>query len=165
MSTRNDIKTTPHGTGGWPGPKDCQNKTDKFLSVFGVMYVIIKSQKDKGKALKKYILKDMVPRGFDARLEEIQEKYRQAIEKKDVTIALLNDDLDNREYENVALEAQRDVYKDQLQKCQDIITHLKTHSVDHAKDPGKDNIVMITENTAPQEDGFYEYPYYIVRIQ
>ena len=165
MSTRNDIKTTPHGTEGWPGPKDRQNKTDKFLSVFGVMYVIIKSQKDKGKAFKKYILKDIVPRGFDARLEEIQEKYRQAIEKKDVTIALLNDDLDNREYENVALEAQKDVYKDQLQKCQDIITYLKTHSVDHAKDPGKDNIVMIIENTAPQEDGFYEYPYYIVRIQ
>ena len=28
-----------------------------------------------------------------------------------------------------------------------------------AKDPGKDNIVMIIEkNTTPEEDGFYEYP-------
>ena len=41
MLARNDIKTfPPHGTGGWSGPKDHQNKTDKFLSVFGVMYVI-----------------------------------------------------------------------------------------------------------------------------
>ena len=50
--------------------------------------------------------------------------------------------------------------------CQDIITHLRTRYVDHAKDPGKDNIVMIIEkNTAPEEDEFYEYPYYIARIQ
>ena len=80
--------------------------------------------------------------------------------------ALLNDDLKNCEYDNVVLQAQKDVYKDQLQKCQDIITHLRTRYVDHAKDPGKDNIVMITEeNTAPEEDEFYEYPYYIARIQ
>ena len=38
--------------------------------------------------------------------------------------------------------------------------------MDHAKDPGKDNIVMIIEkNTTPEEDEFYEYPYYIARIQ
>ena len=76
---------------------------------------------------------------------------------------MLNDDLKNREHDNVALQAQRDVYKDQLQKCQDIITHLKKRYVPHAKDPGKDNIVMIIEkNTAPEED---EYPYYVSRIQ
>ena len=79
MPTRNDIKTIRHDTGVWSGSKDHQNKTDKFLSVFGVMYVIIKSQKDKGKALKKHILKDIVPRGLDARKEEIQGKHQQAI--------------------------------------------------------------------------------------
>ena len=61
----------------------------------------------------------------------------------------------------MALQAQRTVYKGQLQKCQDIITHLRTRYVDHAKDPGKGNTVMIIEkNTAPDEDEFYEYPYY-----
>ena len=52
----------------------------------------------------------------------MQEKYRQAIEEKDAAIALLNDDLQNRgyqiqaiQYENVTLQAKRDVYKDQLQ--------------------------------------------------
>ena len=114
--------------------------------------------------------KHIVPRGFDIRIEEIQGKHRQAIEEKGTTIALLNDDLKNRDnqiqviqYENVALQAQRDVYKDQLQKRQDIITHLKTR---HAKDPSKDKILKIIEkNTAPEEDEFYKYPYYIVRIQ
>ena len=66
----------------------------------------------------------------------------------------------------MVLKAQRDVHKDQLQKCQDIITHLRTRYVDHAKDPGKDNIVMIIEkNTTPEEDELCEYPYYIARIQ
>ena len=83
MSTRNDIKTIRHDMGVWSGSKDHQNKTDKFLSVFGVMYVIIKSQKDKGKALKKHILKDIVPRGLDARKEEIQGKHQQAITDRD----------------------------------------------------------------------------------
>ena len=72
---------------------------------------------------------------------------------------MLNDDLKNREHDNVALQAQRDVYKEQLEKRQDIITHLKKCHVLHAKDLGKDNIVMIIEkNSTPEEDGFYEFP-------
>ena len=171
--TRQELIPIRHGSPGWSGPKGQQNKTNKFLSFFGVIYVIVNSKKDKGKVLKEHILKDIVPRGFDIRIEEIQEKHRQAIIEKDAAIVLLNDDLKNRDkqiqaiqYQNVALQAQRDVYKDQLQKCQDIITHLKTRHVPHAKDPGKDNIVMIIEkNTAPEEDEFYEYLYYIARIQ
>ena len=57
------------------------------------MYVIVNSKQDKGKALKEHILKDIEPRGFDAQIEEIQEKHRQAIEEKYAAIVLLNDDL------------------------------------------------------------------------
>ena len=171
--TRQELIPIRHGSPGWPGPKGQQNKTNKFLSFFGVIYVIVNSKKDKGKVLKEHILKDIVPRGFDIRIEEVQEKHRQAIIEKDAAIALLNDDLKNRDkqiqaiqYQNVALQAQRDVYKDQLQKYQGIITHLKTIHVPNAKDPGKNNIVMIIEkNTAPEEDEFYEYPFYTARIQ
>ena len=85
--TRQELVPTRRGTSDWSGPKDHQNKTDKFLSFFGVMYVIVKSRKDKGKALKEHILKDIVPRGFDAKIEEIQEKHQQAIEEKDTCIA------------------------------------------------------------------------------
>ena len=89
IRARNEFESTHTTTTGWSGPKDHQNKTDKFLSVFGVMYVIIKSQKDKGKALKKHILKDIVPRGFDARIEEIQGKHQQAITDRDNQIQAL----------------------------------------------------------------------------
>ena len=70
------------------------------------MYFIIKSQKDKGKAFKKNILKNILPRGCDAKIEVIQGKYRQVIEEKAATIALLNDDLNNWEYENVGLQGE-----------------------------------------------------------
>ena len=90
----------------------------------------------------------------------LNEDHQQAIEEKDAAIALLNDDLQNREYEKVALQVERDVYQAQVR---DLIIN---RHVPRAKDPGKDNIVMIIEkNTAPEEDEFYEYPYYIARIQ
>ena len=67
-------------------------------------------------------------------IEEIQGQHQQGIEKKDAVIALMNDDLQDRDnqiqaikYENVALQAQRNVYQ----------------AVPHARDPGKDNIIII----------------------
>ena len=64
--TRQELVPPRRGTLVWSGPKDQQNKTDKFPSFFGVIYVIVNSQKDNGKVLRKHILKDVVPRGFDA---------------------------------------------------------------------------------------------------
>ena len=49
----------------WSGPKDHQNKTNIFLSVYGVMHVIVGSKKEKVKELKDYILKDIIPRGLN----------------------------------------------------------------------------------------------------
>ena len=46
----------------------------------------------------------------------MKEDHQQAIEEKDAALALLNDDLNTRDHDNVALQTQRDVYKDQLQK-------------------------------------------------
>ena len=61
-----------------PPMEDAQDH-DVFISLTGALYIVIKSRKDKGKALKKHILKDIVPR----EIEEIQENHRQAIEEKD----------------------------------------------------------------------------------
>ena len=121
IHVRKDFEPTCTTTTGLSGPKNHQNKTDKFLSTFRVMYVIVKSQKDKGKALKKHILKDIVPRGFDARIEEIQEKHRQAIEEKDATISLLNDDLQKREYENVGLQGEIRAKDQQIAPCKNVM--------------------------------------------
>ena len=42
----------------------------------------------------------------------MKEDHQQAIEERDAAIAFLNDDLKSHEHDNVALQAQRDVYKD-----------------------------------------------------
>ena len=83
MLTRQELVPTRRSMSLCSGLKDQQNKTDKFLSFLGVMYVIVNSKKDKGKALKEHILKDIVPLGFDAKIKEVQGKHQQAIEEKD----------------------------------------------------------------------------------
>ena len=136
--------------------------------------MIVNSHKDKGKALKEQILNDIVPREFDARIEEIQGKHRQAIEEKDAALALIHDDLrdHNNEvqaiiYENVALEAQRDVHEAQLKRGKDQIRALIINRhVPHANDPDKDNIIIIVrKHTIPANDKFHDLPYYVARIQ
>ena len=116
------------------------------------MYIIINSQKDKGKALKKHILKDIVPHGFDARIEEIQEKHNQQTTQLQQAITGRDNQIQAIQYENVALQAQRDLYQTQLQRCEDTIPHLRELYVDHARDTDKDNIIIIVRkhNNVPQ---------------
>ena len=112
------------------------------------MYVIVNSKKDKGKALKDHILKYIVSRGFDARIEEIQKKHQQATEEKDATIVLLNDDTNNREYDNVRLQGEIGP-KDQQ------IAALQRRYVAYLSDEDKDNGISITAKN--NDEG--EYPY------
>ena len=75
----------------------------------------------------------------------------------------MNDDLQDRDnqrqaiqYENMALQVQRDVYQAELQRCQDTITHLRTRYVPHARNPGKDNIIIIAQkHTTPANDKYH----------
>ena len=96
----------------------------------------------------------------------MKEGHQQTIEEKDAAIALLNDDLQKREYENVALRAQKNVYQAELQKCQGTITHLKTRYVLYARDPGKDNIIIIVrKHTTSANDKYHNLAYYVPRIE
>ena len=46
IRARNGFDPTHITTTGCSGPKNHQNKKDKFLSLFGVMYILVKSKKD-----------------------------------------------------------------------------------------------------------------------
>ena len=106
--------------------------------------------------------------GVEAVLPQEVQKLASAIEEKDAALALLSDGLQNHDnqiqvikYENVALQAQRDVYQAQLQKCQDTIIDLRTRYVDS----GKDNIIIIVrKHTRPDNDKFHDLSYYVARI-
>ena len=52
MCTRISLDSIQSLSTGWLGPKDQQNKTDVFLYVYGVLHIIIKSRKERGKELK-----------------------------------------------------------------------------------------------------------------
>ena len=104
----------------------------------------------------------------------MKEEHIQAVEEKEAVLALLNDELaevdcktQKLKFDNVALQAQNDVYKSQLQKCQDRIQDLmQNRHVPKAEDPGLETIFMIIEkHSIPEQDEFYKYPYYIARIQ
>ena len=136
MLTRNNIKASLHGTGGWSGSKDHQNKTEKFLSVFGTMYVIIK-------ALKKHILKDIVPRGFDARMEEIPGKHQQAITDRDNQIKAL--EFTNEKYQQKILRLNKEI--DRLIANRHV-----------ARRGCFDNVLCFTRNNSREV-----HPYYVIR--
>ena len=60
---RSVFEPTCSSTMSWSGSKSEQNKTDVFLSVYGVIYAVVKSRKSKGKELREWILKAyVVPR-------------------------------------------------------------------------------------------------------
>ena len=98
--------------------------------------------------LTKHILKDIVPRGFDISIEEIQERHGQGIEERDATIALLNDDLKNRENENLDLQGQITA-KDQQ------IAALQKRYLGYLSDEDKNNGISIIAKNNDEA----EYPY------
>ena len=93
-------------------------------------------------------MKDIVPRGFDVKIEEIQENHRQAIEKKDATIALLNDDLKNREYENLGLQGEMKARDQQ-------IAALQRRYVGYLSDEDKNNGISIIAKKNDEAECLY----------
>ena len=81
---------------------------DIFISLTGGLYVAVNSKKDKGKALKEHILKDILPRGFDARIEEIQGQHQQAITNRDNQIKALKFTNEKHQQKNLRLSKEID---------------------------------------------------------
>ena len=114
-------------------PREDAQYHDISISLTGALYLTVNSWKHKIKAPKKHILKGIVLHGFDERIKEIQEKRQQAIEEKDATIALLNDDLKNREYENVDLQSEIRAQDQQITALKDVtwdLLQMKTKAME-----------------------------------
>lgn len=86
-----------------------------FINFDGAIEIAIQSKKTKAVELVKWLTKKGV--------EKIQEEHQLVIDEKDATLALINDDLQERanliqaiQYENVALQTQQDVFPIQLQR-------------------------------------------------
>ena len=65
--------------------------------------------------------------------DKMKEDHRQAIEENDATIALLNDDLKNREYENVDLQSEIRAQDQQITALKDVtwdLLQMKTKAME-----------------------------------
>ena len=100
-------------------------------------------------------------------------KLTTVVEEKDAQIALLSDDLvleqehaRQLEYNNTGLQGEIRAKDQEIARRQLEIVELRERYVDHCRDPGKDNLVVITrKHTCEPDDKHFEYPYYISRIQ
>ena len=97
-------------------------------------------------------------------IEEIQGQHHQAIEKKDATIALLNDDLKNGKYENVGLQGE-------IRANDQQIAALQRRYVGYLSDEDKKNgISIIAKNNDESEHpyisicGQHSYRRYKARV-
>ena len=97
-------------------PKDLQ-KYKIYTNEEGMYELLFSSQQPKAKEFRRHCCSVLLSHVQQQLTNKMKEDHQQAIEEKDTAIALLNDDLKNRKHDNVALQTQRDVYKDQLQKC------------------------------------------------
>ena len=113
-------------------------------------------------------------------MEKVVEEHQKAIEEKqwaiherDIQIALLDDDLAGSqeharqlEFNNTGLQSEIRAKDQEIVRRQAEIAELRERYVDHCRDPGKDNLVVITrKHTCEPDDKHFEYPYYISQIQ
>ena len=88
-------------------PREDVQDHDIFISLTGTPYVTLNYRKDNGKALKKHILKDIVPRGVDVRIEGNQEKHQHAITGHGNQIKAL--ELTNEKYQQKILKLNKEI--------------------------------------------------------
>lgn len=103
MLTGQDFEPTHHYTVDWPGSKNQQNKTDNFSSIYSAIYNIVNSRKDKDRALEEQIVKRIVRRGVNEKIEAVQKKHQRAITGHGSQVQTI-------QYAKLVLETQQDFY-------------------------------------------------------
>ena len=126
--------------------------TDSFLSAYGVMHVVVNSRKSKGKELRDWILRDVVPRGVNKLMEE---EHQKAIDEKDMQIALLDDDLVESQDLARQLEFSNTGMQGEIRAKDQQIAHLEQRYVHLLAEEKKNyGMTIIAKN-----DESAEYPY------
>ena len=93
-------------------------------------------------------------------------KLASAMEEKDGVLQDHDNQIQAIHHENVGLQCEIRAKDQQMRTYEDTITHLSQRYVDHAKDLGKDNIIIIVrKHIGPVNDKFRDFPYYVARIK
>ena len=114
--------------------------------------------KTEAKTFRKHCCNVVFKQIWQQLMNKMKEDHQQTVEEKDNQINAIK-------YENVALQAHRDEQVEQLQ-CQDTIIYLRACYVDHARDSGRDNIIIIIRKyKGSTNDNFHDLSYYVTKIQ
>ena len=172
IATKSRSKIAAGGGGCAPSLLQGQNDHDAFVDLEAALEIVVRSRKPKAVELVKWLTRKGV--------EKYAEEHQRAIDEKDMQLALLNDDLtgsqeharqlDQRatelQYNNTGLRGEIRAKDQEIDRRREEIAELRERYVDHCRDPGKDNLVVITrKHTCEPDDKHFEYPYYISRIQ
>ena len=107
-------------------PKDSR-KDDYYIIEEGTYELLFSSQQPKAKDFRKHCCNVMFPHIHQQLTEKLEEDHQQAItgiqREHQLVITDRDDQIRAIQYENVALQTQRDAYQTQLQRCEDTITH------------------------------------------
>ena len=87
-------------------PKDSR-KDDYSINKEGMYGMIFSSQQPKAKNFRRHCCNVLFSHVRQQFTNKMKEDHQQAMEEKDATLPLVNDDLKNREHDNVVLQAQR----------------------------------------------------------
>ena len=124
-------------------PSDLR-KDNYYLNEEG-MYELLFSKQPLAKKLRKHCCNVMFPHIRQQLTDKMVEEHQRAV-------TVLKEDIQHKDEPIVIYENR--------------IAHLRQRYVDHAKDPGLDNIVIIVrKHTTSEEDLNFHLPYYISRIQ
>lgn len=157
-------------------PTDSQ-KYDIYINEESMQELVFGSQQPKAKDFRRHCCNVMLLHIRQKLTNKLDEDHQQAIIEiqgqhwqRATQLHLAITDPDNQiraiQYENVALQEQRDFYQTQLQKSEDIIIYLRARYVDHVRDSDKDNIIItVSKHTTSANDKYHDLPYYVSRIQ
>ena len=172
IATKSRSEIAVRGGGCTPSLLQSQNDHDAFVDLEAALEIVVRSRKPKAVELTKWLTRKGVEKVVKDRQKAIEEKQK-AIDEKDMQIALLDDDLTESqdlvrqlEFSNTGMQGEIRAKDQEIARRQLEIVELRERYVDHCRDPGKDNLVVITrKHTCEPDDKHFEYPYYISRIQ
>ena len=163
IATKSRSEIAVRGGGCTPSLLQSQNDHDAFVDLEAALEIVVRSRKPKAVELTKWLTRKGV--------EKVVKDRQKAIDEKDMQIALLDDDLTESqdlvrqlEFSNTGMQGEIRAKDQEIARRQLEIVELRERYVDHCRDPGKDNLVVITRKHEP-DDKHFEYPYYISRIQ
>ena len=110
--------------------------------------LLLSSQQPKAKDLRKHCCNVLLPNVRQQLTNKMKEDHQQAIEKKDATIASLNDDLKNRAYEHVGQQGE-------IRAKDHQIAALQRRYIGYLSDKDKSNGISIIAKNNDEA----EYPY------